>query len=76
MISREAGRLELLESADLPSRTLVAPLQLVREIRATLGQLDIDIRIGAKDAVFASSDLFEAFQDWDDEQSGESCWLN
>ncbi len=76
MISREAGRLELLESNELPSRTLVAPLQLVREIRTTLGQLDIDIRIGAADAVFASSDLFEAFQAWDDEQGEENCWLN
>lgn len=75
MISREAGRLELLESAELPSRTLVAPLQLVREIRATLGPLNIDIRIGTADAVFASSDLFEAFQAWDDEQGGEG-WLN
>jgi hypothetical protein len=76
MISRETGQLELLESAELPPRTLVAPLQLVREIRATLGQLDIDICIGTGDAVFASSDLFEAFQAWDEEQSGESSWLN
>jgi hypothetical protein len=76
MISREAGRLELLESAELPSRTLVAPLQLVREIRSTLGPLNIDIQIGAEDAVFASSDLFEAFQAWDDEQGGGSGWLN
>lgn len=76
MISREAGRLELLESVELPDRTMVAPLQLVREIRATLGQLDIDIRVGSADAVFASSDLFEAFQAWDDEQNGERSWLN
>jgi hypothetical protein len=76
MISREAGRLELLESAELPSRTLVAPLQLVREIRATLGQLDIDIRIGTAEAVFASSDLFEAFQAWEEDQGDDGCWLN
>lgn len=76
MISREAGRLELLESAELPARTLVAPLQLVREIRSTLGQLDIDIRIGTAEAVFASSDLFEAFQAWEDDLGVEDSWLN
>ena len=76
MISREAGQLELLESAELPSRTLVAPLQLVREIRATLGPLDVDIRIGSADAVFASSDLFEAFQAWEEEHGADGFWLN
>lgn len=76
MLSREAGCLEFLESAELPTRTLVAPLPLVREIRATLGVLDIDVRVGTADAVFVSSDLYEAFQSWDAAQAGDDAELN
>lgn len=76
MISHDAGRLDLCESPELPARTLVAPLPVVREIRAVLGLIDVDIRIGTGDAVFVSSDLFAAFTEWDDERVDEEFDLN
>jgi hypothetical protein len=76
MISHDAGRLDLCESPELPARTLVAPLTVVREIRAVLGMLNVDIRIGAGDAVYVSSDLFAAFNEWDEQQSDEDFELN
>ena len=76
MISHEAGRVALLESPELPDRTLVAPLPVVREIRAALGAIDVDIRIGSGDAVFISSDLFAAFSEWDQEMAQADFELN
>jgi hypothetical protein len=76
MISHDAGRLDLCESPELPARTLVAPLPVVREIRAVLGLIDVDIRIGTADAVFVSSDLFAAFTEWDEERADEDFDLN
>ncbi len=76
MISHDAGRLDLCESPELPARTLVAPLTVVREIRAVLGMLDVDIRIGTGDAVYISSDLFAAFNEWDEQQADEDFELN
>ena len=76
MISYDAGRLSLCESTDLPERTLVAPLPVVREIRSLLGQIDVDVRVGAGDAVFVSSDLFAAFNEWDHDQAGDQLGLN
>jgi len=64
MISHDAGPLELLESPELPSRTLVAPMSVARDIRAALPEIEIDIRIGTGDTVFISSDLYDAFQEW------------
>ncbi len=72
MISYDAGRLDLCESPELPERTLVAPLPVVREIRALLGLIDVDIRIGSGDAVFVSSDLYAAFSEWDERQRSEN----
>jgi hypothetical protein len=76
MISHDAGRLDLCESPELPARTLVAPLPVVREIRAVLGLIDVDIRIGTADAVFVSSDLFAAFTEWDEERADSEFDLN
>ncbi len=76
MSAPDPSRLELLESTELPHRTLVAPIQVVRDIRLALGAIDIDIRIGAGEAVLVSSDLYEAFNAWDDEHAGLDAWLN
>ena len=76
MISYDAGRLSLCESTELPERTLVAPLPVVREIRTVLGALDVDIRVGNGDTVFVSSDLFAAFNEWDQHQAGDDLELN
>jgi hypothetical protein len=76
MISHDAGRVALLESPELPERTLVAPLPVVREIRAALGTIDVDIRIGSGDAVFISSDLYAAFSEWDEATARADFGLN
>jgi len=76
MISHDAGRVALLESPELPDRTLVAPLPVVREIRAALGSIDVDIRIGSGETVFISSDLFAAFSEWDQEMAQADFGLN
>ena len=69
MISHDAGGLALCESPELPVRTIIAPLPVVREIRAVLGLTDLDVRVGSDDRVFVSSDLFTAFNEWDAMQS-------
>jgi hypothetical protein len=71
--------LELVESPDLPARTLVAPLLIVREIRAALGRVDLNIVIGTAESVLVSSDLYEAFGAWNAreiERGGEEHELN
>jgi hypothetical protein len=57
-------QLELVEDPRLPARTLVASLRVVREIRAALGRVDLQILVGAGDSVLVSSDLYEAFGEW------------
>jgi hypothetical protein len=57
--------LELVEDPELPPRTLVAPLMVVREIRSALGPVTFNLIIGERQAVHLSSDLFEAFGEWD-----------
>lgn len=57
--------LELVEDPELPPRTLVAPLLVVREIRSALGPVTFNLIVGDKQAVHISSDLFEAFGEWD-----------
>ena len=76
MISHDAGRVALLESPELPDRTLVAPLTVVREIRAALGCIDVDVRVGSGEAVFISSDLYEAFSAWDRDLAEADYGLN
>ncbi len=63
--------LELIEDPALPPRTLVAPLLVVREIRSALGPVTFNLIVGDKQAVHISSDLFEAFGEWD-AKAGES----
>jgi len=64
MLPTSHADIELLESDDLPVRTLVAPPILARELRLVLAELDLTIEIGTRDAVIISSDLYEAFQQW------------
>jgi hypothetical protein len=61
--------LELVEDPSLPPRTLVAPLLVVREIRSALGPVAFNLVVGDKQAVHISSDLFEAFGEWDAKES-------
>jgi hypothetical protein len=64
MLPSSYADIELLESEDLPGRTLVAPPLLARELRLALDSLDLTIQCGTLDAVLISSDLFHAFQQW------------
>ncbi len=56
--------IELLESEELPARTLIAPPLLARELRLVLQDLDLNIQTGGQAAVMISSDLYAAFQRW------------
>ena len=57
--------LELREDPTLPAKTLVAPISVIRDIRAALGELAMNIEIGwDSPAVMVSSDLYEAFNAW------------
>lgn len=61
--------LELQEDPNLPANTLVAPISVIREIRAVLGDLRMNIEIGwDSPAVRLSSDLFDAFHAWSESQ--------
>ena len=59
------GQLEMVECTDLPAQTIVAPLSIIREIRAVLGQLTFNLLVGTEEYVRVSSDLFEAYSQWD-----------
>ena len=66
--------LEIRESQDLPARTLVAPLSVIREIRASVGRIGLDLQIGLEETVLVSPDVFAAFSDWDDRRiDDETC---
>jgi hypothetical protein len=69
MIPASLGDLDLVEAADLPPKTLVAPLSIIREIRLLLGPLAIQMLVGTTDAVLVSSDLFDAYSAWDEERT-------
>jgi hypothetical protein len=71
MLPTNYADIELVESADLPQRTLVAPPLLARELRLVLADAQLTIRMGALDAVLISSDLYEAFQVWSSAQETE-----
>lgn len=62
-------QLELLESTELPERTLVAPLDVVRELRLSIGELALNIHVGLGPAVLVSSDVYTAFQAWTRQQA-------
>ena len=61
--------LELREDPSLPARTLIAPIGVIREIRAALGEVSMNIEIGwDSPAVMVSSDLYHAFHAWSAQQ--------
>ncbi len=68
MIPQDLAQLDLHEDVTLPLRTVVAPLAIVREIRTTIGQVPINLLVGSEDLVRISTDLFEAYNDWDEER--------
>ena len=65
MFTPGLGSLELRECSTLPPQTLVAPIPVLREIRLALGKVGFNLQVGVEDAVFVSSDLFNAFNAWD-----------
>jgi hypothetical protein len=64
MLPTDHAEIELLESDELPVRTLVAPPMLARELRLVLAGMDLTIQLGSQDAVIISTDLYAAFQEW------------
>ncbi len=70
MFTPGLGSLELRECSALPPQTLVAPLQVLREIRLALGKVGFNLQVGIEDAVFVSTDLFNAFNAWDAKNEG------
>lgn len=75
-MSPDLCRISFMESTELPERTLIAPLDVIREIRLTLGELALDVRVGLTDAVIVSSDLYAAFAEWSRTTSAQDSWLN
>jgi hypothetical protein len=69
MLPHDLGELEFQESAELTAQTLVAPLSIIREIRVFLGQSKINLIVGTEDVVLVSTDLFEAYNVWDNERT-------
>ncbi len=69
MLPHDLGELEFLESAELPPQTLVAPLSIIREIRIVLGPSKINLIVGTEDVVLVSTDLFEAYNVWDNQRT-------
>jgi hypothetical protein len=63
--------LELRETVNLPARTIIAPLSVIREIRLVLGEVKLDLRVGVGETVLISSDLFAAFSAWQAQTYGE-----
>lgn len=77
MFTPDLASVDFREASDLPKNTIIAPLPVIREIRLVLGKINIDMQVGAEDAVLVSSDVFAAFSEWDaaqvdfDEEDGE-----
>lgn len=69
MLPQDLGELEFQESAELPAQTLVAPLSIIREIRVCLGNSTINLLVGTEDVVLVSTDLFEAYNEWDNQRT-------
>lgn len=69
MMTPDLGQLEMVECTELPARTLVAPLSIVREIRTTLGEVSLNVMVGLEEVVKVSSDLFEAYSQWDSQRT-------
>ena len=71
MFTPELANVDFQECRELPPSTLVAPLSLLREIRCALGPTKLNLLIGTKEAVLVSSDLFEAFNAWEQDQEDD-----
>ena len=71
MLPTDHAEIELLESDELPVRTLIAPPLLARELRLVLSGMDLTIQMGSQDAVIISTDLFTAFQEWSGQAESE-----
>lgn len=71
MLPTDHADIELLESDELPVRTLIAPPLLARELRLALTGMDLTIQMGAQDAVIISTDLYAAFQEWSELEGDE-----
>jgi hypothetical protein len=69
MTPPDLADLDLMESAELPARTMVAPLSIIREIRLAPGVPSINLLVGTEDVVLVSSDLFEAYNEWDGQRT-------
>jgi hypothetical protein len=67
----ELACLDFQECTELPKGTLVAPVSVLREIRCALGPTKLTLLLGTSDAVLVSSDLYEAFQQWEQAQDEE-----
>ena len=87
MFLPDLASLDLQECCNLPPATLVGPLSLIREVRCALGsKSDLNLIVGDSEAVQVSSDLFAAFQAWENAQEAEDdddtlpgsdqAWLN
>lgn len=79
MLPTDHAEIELLESDELPVRTLIAPPLLARELRLALTGMDLTIQMGSQEAVIISTDLYAAFQEWsaleaDDDSESDECW--
>ncbi|HWL07334.1 MAG TPA: hypothetical protein VNQ76_02870 [Planctomicrobium sp.] len=46
----------------------MAPLPLLRELRCVLGATTITMVLGTEPAVLVSSDIYEAFHVWEEDQ--------
>lgn len=68
MFTPELASLDFQECRELPASTLVAPLSVLREIRCALGPTRLNLLVGDQEAVLVSSDLFEAFNVWEQDQ--------
>jgi len=68
MFTPELACLDFQECRELPPSTLVAPLTVLREIRCALGPTQLNLLVGQQEAVLVSSDLFEAFHAWEQDQ--------
>lgn len=71
MFSPELACLDFQECDSLPPSTLVASLTILREIRCAIGKSKIQLLVGETDAVLVSSDLFQAFQEWEAAQADD-----
>jgi len=68
MFTPELACLDFQECRELPPNTLVASLSILREIRCALGPTTLNLLVGNQEAVLVSSDLYEAFNIWEQDQ--------